>query len=67
MSDRPAPGTQVISVEEAADILRMGRSTLYRLIQENRVPHRVLPTGKKVMTQADIEQILADAHRPAVA
>lgn len=68
MTGKPAgPVVQVISVDEAADILRMGRSTLYRLIKQGRISHRVLPTGVKCFTQADIDQILADAHRPAAA
>jgi predicted DNA-binding transcriptional regulator AlpA len=45
----------------------MGKSTLYRLIQHKRVPHRVLPTGVKCFAQADIDQILADGYRPAAA
>lgn len=62
------PPIDRISVEEAAEILDMGRSTLYRLIKEHKVPHRVMPgTGKKFFTAADIEQIVADAYRPAVA
>lgn len=67
MSDLLAPKPQVYSVKDAADILRIGRSTLYRLVKEQRVPHRVLPTGVRVLTQADIDAILEDAHRPAVA
>lgn len=69
MSDRsrPAPAAQIYTVPEAADILRMSGRTLYRLIQANRVPHRVLPTGKYGLTQVDVDQILADAYRPAVA
>lgn len=66
MSDRSAI-SGIHTVEEAAEILRMGRSTLYRLIKHKRVPHRVLPTGVKCFTQDDIDQILADAHRPAAA
>jgi excisionase family DNA binding protein len=57
----------IYTVEEAAGILRMGKSTLYRLIQHKRVPHRVLPTGVKCFAQADIDQILADGYRPAAA
>lgn len=55
------------SVAEAADILRMSKSGLYRLIQASKVPYRHLPNGFKALTQDDIDQILADAHRPAVA
>jgi len=58
---------QIYTVEEAAGILRMGESTLYRLIQRKLVPYRILPTGRRCLTQSDIDQILADAHRPAAA
>jgi excisionase family DNA binding protein len=67
MSDRPRLPRITFTVDEAADMLGMGRSTLYRLLKAQQVPHRVLPTGVKCFTQADIDQILADAHRPAVA
>lgn len=56
----------VYTVNEAADILRMGRSTLYRLIKENRVPYRRLENGVR-LTNDDIDAILVEAHRPAVA
>lgn len=55
----------VYTVEEAADMLDMGRSTLYRLIKKQRVPHRRMPTGVVKFTQRDIDQILETAHRPA--
>lgn len=58
---------QIYTVEEAAGILRMGESTLYRLIQRKQVPYRILPTGRRVFTQSDIEEILTDARRPAAA
>jgi predicted DNA-binding transcriptional regulator AlpA len=64
----PCSGPQkrlVYTVEETAGILRMGKSTLYRLISHKRVPHHVLPTGVKCFTQGDIDQILSDGYRPA--
>ena len=67
MPDQVAVGESVFTVEEAAEILRMGGSTLYRLINRKLVPHRILPNGRKCLIQADIDQILADAHRPAAA
>lgn len=57
----------VYTVKEAADLLSMSRATLYRLIKKHRVPHRVMPTGVIRFAQADIDEILDDAHRPAVA
>jgi excisionase family DNA binding protein len=68
MGDRsPLVEPQVFTLEQAAKVLRIGRSTFYRLVKEQRVPHRVLPTGVRVLTQADIDAILEEAHRPAVA
>lgn len=58
---------RVYTVEEAADLLDMGRSTLYRLVKKQQVPHRRLPTGVVKFTDADIDEILDDGYRPAVA
>jgi len=58
---------QIFTVEEAAKRLRMGGSTLYRLIKLKKVPYRILPTGRLCLLQEDIDQILADAHRPVAA
>lgn len=56
------------TVAEAAKLLGMGRSTLYRAIKDKQVPHRLMPGTDIVrFTEADIEQIVADAYRPAAA
>lgn len=55
------------TVDEAADILRVGRSTLYRSVKDKRVPYRIGLNGQFLFTAADLEQILEDAYRPAVA
>ncbi len=55
---------RLLTVEEAADLLGMGRSTLYRLIRSSRVPYRLMPTGQIRLSPADVDQILEDAHRP---
>ncbi len=57
---------KLMTVAEAAEVLGMGRSTLYRLVQDHSVPHRRMPTGVVRFTPADIEQMLADAHRPPI-
>lgn len=67
MSDKLAPAQRLYTVNEAADILGMGRSTLYRLVKSGRVSYRLMPTGKVRFVDADIKQIIEDAHRPAVA
>jgi len=58
----------VYSVDEAAEMLGMSRAKLYQLVKAQVVPYRRIPNVAGVkFTQADIDQILADAHRPAVA
>lgn len=56
------------TVEEAAQALGIGRSTLYRAIKAKKVPFRLLPGCSIVrFTQADIDQIVAESYRPAAA
>lgn len=57
------------TVDEAEKILGRGfsRSTLYRLAAEGKIPYRRPPAGGIRFAQEDIDQILADSHRPAVA
>jgi len=63
----PIGTRRVFTVEEAADELRVARATLYRLVKEQKVPHRrIAGTGVR-FTQADIDKILADALREAAA
>lgn len=58
----------VFSVEEAAEMLGMSRAKLYDLVKDQLVPYRrISGTAGVKFTQADIDQILADALRPAVA
>lgn len=58
----------LFTLEEAAEMLDLSRTKLYELVKKGLVPHRRITgaAGTK-FTQADIDQILADAHRPAVA
>ena len=58
---------KLYTVDEAAPLLNLSRSALYRLVKAERVPHRRWPNGRIYLTDADIAQILDDAHRPAVA
>lgn len=60
------PPTRVYTVAEAAAVLRIGRSTLYDRMSRGEVPHRRV-AGKRLMTQADVDAVLATAYRPAVA
>lgn len=55
------------TVEEAAEILRVGRSTLYDKVKAAAVPCRLMPNGQYMFTEADLDQILNDAYRPKVA
>lgn len=55
------------TVEEAAPLMRMGRSTLYRLIKARRVQYSLDPAGRIRFTQGDIDINVAAGHRPAVA
>ncbi len=57
---------KLMTVEEAAAVLGMGRSTLYRLIREGSVPYRLIPTGVLKFAPAEIDKILADGYRPPV-
>lgn len=65
MTRQPLP--RLYTVAEAADALRMGRSTLYRLAKAGRVAYTLDPAGRIRFTEDNIDQILADGHRPAVA
>ncbi len=57
---------KLLTVAEAAAVLDMGNSTLYRLIRSASVPYRLMPTGVVRFAPDDIRQILADAHRPPI-
>lgn len=58
----------VYSVDEAAEMLGISRAKLYELVKANIVPHRRIKDVAGVkFTRRDIDQILEDAHRPAVA
>ncbi len=54
-------------VEEAALMLTMGRSTLYRLVREGRVPYTETPHGERRLSMDDIQAIIADGRRPPTA
>lgn len=57
----------LFTVYEAARILRLGKSTLYRQVKAGHVPCRLMPNGQYYFTPADLEQIVDSASRPAVA
>jgi excisionase family DNA binding protein len=58
----------VYSIEEAAELLGVSRAKLYELVKAQVVPHRRIKNVAGVkFTQTDIDEILADAHRPAAA
>lgn len=55
--------TEIFTLEEAADRLRVSRATLYRLVKGGEVPHRKIGKRAVSFTQDDITKILADALR----
>jgi excisionase family DNA binding protein len=57
----------VFTPEEALEVLRVGRATLYRRVREGQWPHRKMEGGVGVrFTVADLEEILSASYRPAV-
>lgn len=65
MSTRSMP--QVYRVEEAAKLLNVGRSTLYRGIAAGKVPHRFIDGVGLRMTDDDVRDYLDRAARPVIA
>lgn len=61
------PPHLLYTVTEAAQILRMGRSTLYEKAKAGQVTHTLNPAGKIGFTPADIDANLRAGHRPAAA
>lgn len=55
------------TVEEAAPLLRMGRSTLYRAIRDGKVHYTLDPVGRLRFTEADIAANMAAGARPKAA
>ncbi|MCZ2804341.1 helix-turn-helix domain-containing protein [Modestobacter sp. VKM Ac-2983] len=56
-----------LTPKELAGILGLGTSTVYRLVKQRRIPHRIAPTGVIRFTRADLAAIEEQAHRPALA
>lgn len=61
------PNGLYYTVEEAAPLLRMGRSTLYRLTKKSLIGYTLDPAGRIRFTQGDIDAALEAGRRPAVA
>lgn len=51
----------VFTIEEAAELLRISRPTLYRMVKAGEVPHRKIGKRAVTFTVADLNKILADA------
>lgn len=64
---KPPQIVELYTVTEAAHLMRMGRSTLYRLIRAGRVSYTEDPAGRIRFTAKDIDDNLTAGHRPAVA
>lgn len=66
MNHSPDMVPQVYRVEEAARILKVGRSTLYRRIAAGKVPHRHLDGVGVRMTDDDLRAYLDRSARPVI-
>lgn len=60
-------GSTVYTVAEAATRLGISRSKLYELVAAGEVPHRRIRGAGVKFTAEDLDAILAEAYRPAVA
>lgn len=56
----------VYTLDEAAEMLLLTRSTLYRMVKAKRVPCRKVTTRGVTFTADDIAKILEDSYRPPV-
>lgn len=60
--EQPAPD-EVLSVEEAAALLRIGRDTLYTEVAANRIPHRKLGKLIRFSRTALVRWLDAPTHK----
>lgn len=65
---KTSPEAIYLSVDEAAKVLGVGRSTLYRAAKKRTIPHHVDPIrGWLRFTKGDLDEIEAMSARPLVA
>lgn len=64
--EQPTPD-EVLSVEEAAVLLRIGRDTLYAEVAANRIPHRKLGKLIRFSRTASVQRGFSGRHRASVA
>src|SRR4029077_12017271 len=55
---------ELLRVDEAAAELRIGRSTMYRLIREGRIGYTPVSDGKKLISRQQIADYIAAIARP---
>ena len=67
MPTKTQSAPKLYTVADAASQLGIGRSTLYRLIRDSKVPYRRMPTGVVRFTDEDIKNIVLWATRPPIA
>lgn len=60
------PSLQLYRPEEAAEILRISRATIYKLLKEDAIPYRQLPNAGARFTRDDLLAILEGARRGAI-
>lgn len=60
MAEGSSKDTEILTIAEAAIYLRIGRSTLYRLVEKQQVP--AVRIGKSVRVRLSILQAFLDAQ-----
>jgi excisionase family DNA binding protein len=60
MTPRPRPASQTCSIAEAAEMLGIGTSTAYELIDRRQFPVRVLQVGaRKKVSRRELDRFLS--------
>lgn len=54
----------LFTIQEAAAYLNMSRSSLYRVLESHNVPTVRLLAGKQYITQATLDALIANPHKP---
>lgn len=60
---RSARSRNLLTPGEAAEVLRIGKSTMYRWVKESKVPYIRLPSGDVRIDEKELDAWLADRSR----